>query len=273
MKCVFSLLIIGCLLAQNSDRSGIRVISAGEGWSLDGQSLARGDKVSGVSSVTGRPHADGLILECGKKGWLAHTCGNTSCRTPVCSDKNAQRVDQAASGPHETERLPSTFSSLLGREPREVVTLGVRAAGVADGLAVEDAQGVHWEPVLGRLLHGPHCFYLSALPLKPSDDPKHFMTNWRHSDTSGIASVPNLRPGLYAIAEAVIGSNGVCTKENGARTAWVLVIAPVDSVRLTPEWKRASSRLDRLAEIVTPGVVSTVRRALLAYWADNLSTH
>jgi hypothetical protein len=273
MKLFMVALLTGALLAQGPGKSMIRVISAGQGWSVDGRALERGKWIAGISSVTGRAHGDGLILDCGTKGWLAYTCGNDSCRFPVCADKIAnlvQRVDLAGEDPRGIEWLVPMLTSLFRREPRDVVTLGVRSVGVADGLAFQDRDDTHWAPVLDRVLDGTHCFRLTSLPTKTGKHGRYFIVNWRHSDAaSGTAKTRSLRPGLYSVAEGIVGAGATCTERPGTKSAWVLVVAAADYERIDSEWKRASLQFDRIASTADPSAVETVRRAFLAYWADN----
>jgi hypothetical protein len=279
MKGIFCLLLIGSLFAEDSSHLAIRVISAGEGWSMDGRPLTRNNALPAISSITGRPHADGLILECGKKGWLAYQCGNTDCRIPVCASKGSsysvQRVDGAAKGQNADHSQDSMLLSFFNREPRDVVTLGVRAAGIADdGVVLEDAEGVHLAPVLDSVLDGRYCFCVGALPADQGED-LALQIVWRHSEAaSGTTKNPGLIQGLYTIREGAIGSDGACIRDADAQPAWVLVTAAADFARIERNWKQASSRLNRLAAKprVDPIVVSTVRRILLAYLADHLGS-
>src|ERR1039458_8303843 len=187
MKLFLVALLTGALLAQGPGKSMIRVISAGEGWSVDGRALERGKWLAGISSVTGRAHADGLILDCAAKGWIAYTSGNDSCRFPVCADKvcnSVQRVDLAGEDPRTTGWLVPMLTSLFRREPRDVVTLGVRSVGVADGLALQDREDTHWAPVLDRMLDGTHCFRLTSLPAGTAKQGRYFIVNWQHSEAA-----------------------------------------------------------------------------------------
>ena len=273
MKLFLVALLRGALLAQGPGKSMIRVISAGEGWSVDGRALERGKWLAGISSVTGRAHADGLILDCAAKGWIAYTSGNDSCRFPVCADKvcnSVQRVDLAGEDPRTTGWLVPMLTSLFRREPRDVVTLGVRSVGVADGLALQDREDTHWAPVLDRMLDGTHCFRLTSLPAGTAKQGRYFIVNWQHSEAaSGTAKSRGLRPGLYSVAEGIVGAGATCTDRPNAQSAWVLVLAAADYERIDSEWKRASGQFDRIALKADPSAVETVRRAFLAYWADN----
>jgi hypothetical protein len=277
MKLTYCFLLTVSLLAQDSAHSGALVINAGEGWSIDGRSPMRGDVLPALSSISGRPHADGLILECGKKGWLAYECGNKICRIPVCSSWGAsfsvQRMDSIVNDRDAIGSPDSMLPSFLSREPREVVTLGVRGAGITDGVVLQDTLGVHLASVLDPILDGTHCFRFSTLPASNVEYATPRIA-WRHSEiSSGTAKVKGLMPGLYTIEKLVIGTDGACVKDGTAQHAWVLVTTAADFGRIAPEWQRVSSRLNHLAAKpgVDPTVVSTVHRIFLSYWADNLS--
>jgi hypothetical protein len=281
MKLTCCLLLIASLLAQDSTQPGARVISAGDGWAMDGILTMRGKTIPAISSISGKPHADGLILECGRKGWLAYQCGNKECRIPVCSSKGAntytvQRVDSAVNDRDTGGSPDSMLSSFFNRAPVGVETSGGRGAGkIADGVVLQDAIGVQWEPVLEPVIDGIHCFRVNSLP---STHPEYATLQlvWRHSEAaSGIAKVPRLMPGLYVVAGMEIGPDGACVVTVGDTPgAWVLITSARDFARINGEWKRISSRLNHLAtrpEVDTT-VVATLRRIFLAYWADHLST-
>jgi hypothetical protein len=269
-------IVIGCLAAQDSIHPGVRVISGGSGWSLDTRRIARNDTLPVIASVTGRAYADGLILDCGKKGWLAYQCGKVPCRLPVCRSGGSdavQRVDPAAQDRHISRSLPSIVISLIRREPREVVPAGVRDGTMAEGVILKDAQGVYWAPVLKPVVDGPHCFHLTALP-RPKDKPiDTFRVDWRHSDTgSGTAKSLDVVPGLYTVQEGILDSAGACKANPEASSRWILVAGPADWKRIAPEWERTSRYLGRLGRRkIAPAAISTIRHAHLAYWADLLA--
>ena len=270
MKWVLLLPLTACLLAQHDDSARIRVISAGKRWSIDGRALMRGDFLDGASSVTGQPHADGLILGCGAKGWLAYACARTPCRIPPCAEKLDTPVRRVDEPPHSTERQDSLLRSLIKREPREVVTTGVRSVGVSDGIAVQGAQGTLWADVLGRVLDGAHCFHLRPLPKTPAGSTPVFIRNWQHSDrSSAIVRIDGLRPGLYNVTEGIV-AGGACAEANDVDAAWVLIVSAKHFREIDSRWVTASSHLQRIARGVDPMVVATVRHALLAHLADTM---
>lgn len=283
MKPTLCLFLVGFAMGQNSVQPGIRVISAGSSgdrksaWSIDGNPLVRGDRVSLIGSVTGRDGASDLILECGAKGWLAYAC-RSSCPIPVCADKirdgSVQRVDPLPpeGNPRSQAWLLDVIGSLFSREPNDLVPLGGRGVTVTETPILQDAQGEHWAPALARAIDGSHCFRVSLLP-PVSSEPHTFTLSWQHTDSSGITRVSGLRPGLYVMEEGVIGTEKACGPLKSAESAWVLVLRDVDYNRVSLDWDQRSSWLGKLADKVDdPAVISTIRHALLAYWADTAST-
>jgi hypothetical protein len=124
-------------------------------------------------------------------------------------------------------------------------------------------------PALQRTVDGAHCFRLRRLPLLETEPTMGFV-DWRHTDASGVVPFSKLEAGLYRMEEGAVRSTGVCNQIEPAATAWVLIAIPADYKRISPDWDRRSSSLRTHARRVDPDVITTVRHALLAYWADTL---
>src|SRR5258706_302218 len=97
MKRLVPLLLAGLLSAQTE--LPVRVITAGQGWLQGTRQLTRGDRLSAVTSLTGKEPSD-LVLDCGPAGWLSYSCARYPCSIPVCSTKvdsaTVRRVDPDA---------------------------------------------------------------------------------------------------------------------------------------------------------------------------------
>jgi hypothetical protein len=66
-----------------------------------------------------------------------------------------------------------------------------------------------------------------------------------------------------------VSSPSICQKADQPATAWVLIATPADYRRINADWTQRSSLFKTLARKADRDAASTMRHALLAYWADN----
>jgi hypothetical protein len=269
-------LFVSSLFAQNAAKSGrpdqIVVITAQPGWSIGKKTLQRGDPLPAFADLIGTAEAGDLVLKCGQAGWYAYNCGGKSCRVPVCAAQVAGvKVTRSDPGvPVWREKADLMLLALMGHEPKDAPTLGVRGGGnPSEAVLVQTIQGVHWGPALNRVLEGRYCFRLSSLPAGPS---KTFTLDWDRSVASeGIASVPGLTPGLYSLDK---GSrpDGSCDFDPDATPAWVIVASERDFKRVGEQWKESAAWFQQIEQSgAGPAVVVTAHHAALAFLADSLS--
>lgn len=245
-----------------------RVVSSGRGWYQGKILLLRDATVEPNVPLVSTKDTGDLILDCGNRGWWLYHCNAESCMIRPCAESSDKSVN--ISRPlmaHITEML----GPLVRRERAELAVAGVRgSSGVSDAVVLQTAQGIHWGPALSRVLEGHYCFRLSRLP--PGSEPvRTFTLDWDRSvEKEGIAVVPNLVPGLFALAQGVPGANASCAVDANAVSAWVLIVPQAAFEQVDEQWQEDSSQVDDLEQSgASTSAVTTLRHAILAWLADS----
>jgi|GEM_PF-1472693 hypothetical protein len=272
------LFLTGSLCSQNKPDANrpVQVVSAKD-WFLGTREIANGEGLPALAELTAGKSPSELILSC-NSGLLTYTCethpctcGKHACRVPVCATRvEGIRVNPKAPAPVP----PNMLESFLRHQPKDPVTLGVRAGGNPnDAVVLQTADTVHWAPALDRVLEGSYCFRLSPLPAASSPAPTIFNLNWDRSvESEGIAPVPTLRPGAYLLMKGEPGPGPSCRFDDpDAAPAWVVVAPEPAFTRVNTEWNAYGPQLTELEQSdASPTVVSTVRRAILSSLADSI---
>lgn len=245
-----------------------RLVSSGKGWLIDQHLAPRGKTLSEKAVVSGTANDGELIVEC-PKGWMQYTCGD-KCQFPPCFDQSDPRVGKITV---KELGLSSRFlNALVAREPKDVVTLGVRAGGnPSDALLLEDAQGVHWGPALNRVLEGHYCLRLTPLP---SGTVRTFSLDWdRSSDPEGLGAAPNLASGVYSLQKGTPGSSSACTVDPDSVPAWVTILPQYQYAKASAVWKTESARIAQIERSdAGPDAAAILRHAVLASFVDSTAS-
>lgn len=277
MKLLFLLLPAGALLvqAQKAPSNGPKVINADPGWTFDGSPIDRDHQLPATAQLEG-PAGTTVILDCDSSVWLAYSCGAGPCNIPACANPVpgviVRNVNPYAHSP-QGKSLTALFHSLFSREPKSPETAAARSGGnPSDAVVLQTAQGIHWGPALQRVLEGQHCFRLSQLPVRATGLIKTFTLDWdRSAEAEGVAQIPGLMPGAYAIEKGTPGPNEICRIDSDGVPAWVVVTPEADFRRVSAEWKDASAWLTQLEQSgAGRSTILTVRHAILAGLADSL---
>jgi hypothetical protein len=165
-------------------------------------------------------------------------------------------------------------AAFLGREPKEGVTLGVRAGGnPADAVLLKNAQGVRWGPALNRVIEGRYCLRLNPLPAPARAAPQVFPLEWdRDTDPEGVGQASALVPGLYTLDKGKPGAGGACSVDPDETAAWVLIAIEPQFAKLNVQWKEKATDLAQLERAGTPPpVMASLRHAILAALADGVA--
>jgi hypothetical protein len=137
---------------------------------------------------------------------------------------------------------------------------------------IQTPQGVHWAPALIRVLEGQYCFRLTHLPVSAVSGTHAFAMDWDRSvEKEGIATVPNLLPGLYRFEEGTPAPNGACRLNADSAPAWVLVTPQARFAAIDKQWQEDSAKIDDLEQVgLSTSALSTLRHGVLATLADTL---
>jgi hypothetical protein len=246
-----------------------QVVSAGRGWYQGRTLLLRRTPVDATTPLTSANGGGDLILDCGNRGWIVYHCHKDSCSVMPCAEAKTESVDVSrAYWAHITEML----NPLVQREQAEPAVSGVRGSGgPSDAVVLQTPQGIHWGPALTRVLEGSYCLRLNRLPTGPARD---FMLNWdRAVEKEGIAQVPNLRPGLYSLAQGKAAGNAACSPDPNLTPAWVLVTPQSAFGQVNKQWEDNSSQVDDIEQTgASTSAVSTLRHAILAWLAQSVES-
>jgi hypothetical protein len=277
VKSALRLLLALCLLVQNGEAQNaqVRVLTAGPGWSADGRALQRGGIVPAGADLTGR-EASGLLLEC-PSGWIAYSCRNGNCAVRACemsgTGVEAKAVQIATAGLSVgISGLRAAADALFRREARDPIIAAARAGGnPGDAVVLQDDRGVHWGPALSRVLEGRYCFRVTPLPAAAATATT-FVLDWdRSRDRDGVAPVPGLAPGLYALQKGRGDNSAACEPDPDSTTAWVLVAPGADFERINTGWRNQTIAIAELeASGADAAVVRTIRHAVLSGLAESL---
>jgi hypothetical protein len=252
-----------------SAQTSPRVVSSGRGWYQGKTLLVRNASADPRTSLSSAKGTGDLILDCGNRGWFIYQCRQDSCNIPPCAESNQGGVEVSrAYLAHITEM----FSPLVQREQAELAVSGVRGSGgPSDAVVMQTPQGVHWGPTLTRVLEGSYCFRLTHVPTGPA---RSFNLNWdRAVEKEGIAVVPDLQPGLYAIAEGKAASGGACTPDSSLAPAWVLVVPQASFPQIDKQWQEDSAQVDDIEQAgASTSAVTTLRHAILAWLAQSVES-
>jgi hypothetical protein len=251
-----------------------RVVSSGKGWfrADDSRLLLRDDRLAVRDRLTGGKDGGELILDCGQRGWFTYRCESGTCtNVHVCAETNdgGAKVERAPLLAHLTEMRVS----LVRREPAELAVAGVRGeGGPSDAVVMLTPQGVHWAPVLGRVLEGRYCFRLAHLPAASAGPFRTFTLDWDKTvEKEGIAPVANLIPGLYGLEKGVPGTNANCRLDANVLPVWVLVVPSAAFDAVNKQWDDDSNQVDELEQSgAATSVLMTLRHAVLAWLADSV---
>jgi hypothetical protein len=247
-----------------------RLVSSGKGWLIDGHLTTRGTVLPETSVVSGTVNDGELIVEC-PKGWIQYMCGD-KCRFPPCFDKTDTKPAVGKITVKELGMGSRFLNALVVREPKDVVTLGVRAGGnPSDALLLEDARGVHWGPALNRVLEGHYCLRLIPLPSGPV---RTFSLDWdRSSDSEGVGAAPNLTGGVYSLQKGTPGSGSACTVDPDSVPAWVTILSQDQYANAIAVWKTESARITQIERSrAGPDAAAILRHAVLASLADSTAS-
>jgi len=219
------------------------LVSSGKGWLIGGHLTARGKALAEGAVASGTADDGELIVEC-PKGWMQYTCGD-NCQFPPCFDKSDTKPRVGKITVKELGMGSRFLNALVAREPKDVVTLGVRAGGnPSDALLLEDARGVHWGPALNRVLEGHYCFRLTPLP---SGTVRTFSLDWdRSSDPDGVGVAPNLTAGVYSLQKGTPGSSSSCAVDPDSVPAWVTILPQDQYAKASAVWKTESARITQI---------------------------
>jgi hypothetical protein len=263
------------VLAQ--DARPVRVISETPGWFVHDRQAVRGDRLPAKEEITGRTKTD-LILDCGEAGWIAYTCKQAPCSVRACvpaaDGVSVQRVDpDARNGAGAPASLGTMLASFFRRAPKSPETLGVRGGGNPnDAVVARNGDEVDFAPALNRVLEGRYCFQVSQLPAASAAPAAAFTLDWdRERKDSGRARVAGIRPGAYTLRKGTPAGPDRCVFEDDAAPAWVVIAPQNDWSRLDAQWKSYGAWFRQLETSgAAPGVVATVRRAVLSSLADTV---
>jgi hypothetical protein len=261
---------------KNAPNSEIIVYEAGQGWSLGGKLLTKGQRLSAISELTGTQAESALVLNCGKEQLVAYACPHEPCRVPVCSIKVDGVTVTQFSSHNLFEEISAVFrdatDSYLRREPKPLAILGVRAGGsLSDGVVRKAGPDIHWGPVFKRVLEGTYCLRMTSLPVQGTTT-RNVSINWdRTVDAEGILPMPGLQPGLYAVEKGSPDASGQCVVDPDLPAVWVLVAANANFDQVERAWTDASAQFSQLQKAgATPFVIATFRHAVLSYLADSI---
>lgn len=258
---------LGLVTLPMAAQKTVRVIAEGDRWRrANGGPVVRGAALPATEDLKGSAGATDLMLDCGPLGWQVYSC-SVACLVPVCSGAQKGVTMQRVNPGLVQSGLTDSLTAWFKRELQKPVTLGVRGGGnPVDSVVLSDARGVHWAPALRRVLEGAICFRLSLLPDGPVQT---VQLNWdRTVDAEGLAA--GLRPGAYRVRKGVPAA-GACKLDEDGTAAWVVVAPAAKFPALEADWKRQGVNFEQLiAEGASPSVVSIVRHAVLAGYAETV---
>ncbi len=256
--------------AQEDKGSRVTVVLPVKGWSFEGRPIAEKDTLRrSADLIESGSEASDLVLDCGKDGWLSYYC-EKPCHVAACAAGNGKRVDPVTRG---GSSIVGLFASLVKREPTPLAVLGVRAGGnLTDAVVRQTGTEVHLAPALNRVLEGRYCFRFTPLPPGNPDATRTVTMDWdRSAESEGIVSIPNFRPGLYVLEKSTPGDSGNCVFDIDAVKAWALVTSDADFSGIEPQWKDYTAQLREIERSgASPGILLTVRHAILAHLADSI---
>ena len=248
------------------------VVSAGREWRQGTKTLTRNAALEPRTLLTGAMSTGDLILDCGNRGAFLYHCLANGCSAPPCAETDSV-TSRVSVHRLAFPGLTDMFTRLTRREPAELAVAGVRgSAGPSDAVVMQTPQGVHWAPALARVLEGRYCFRLSHLPISPSNPTRIFTLDWdRAVEKEGIATVPNLAPGLYAIEKGSPETNASCRPDPNSAPAWVLVAPQSNFQVVNKRWDDNLSQIDDLEQSgASTSALSALRHAILASLADSI---
>jgi hypothetical protein len=267
MKVAGTVLLTFVLAQNGSDQQqDVRVVNRPPaGWTFNGKPLPEkgplrlrpGDEI--VARGAGQAE-----LGCPNDVVFAYSCRAQTCRARVC-ELDGEGMDVRRSG---VKGLMDWLSAWTSREPSLPVIAAARAGGApSEAVLVQDGRGIHWAPSLVRVLEGRSCFRLSPLPAVAKATVP-FTLDWdRTVDPEGVALVPNISPGLYALEKGTAVSGG-CDRDPDAVAAWVLIVPTGDFARLNGEWGEQRKSIAALEQSgLSPVAARHIRQAALAYLA------
>jgi hypothetical protein len=205
--------VCGLNSAQGQER--VRIIRAGEGWSVDGREL--GTSVAAEAKISGKEKASGLALRCknGQEELLIEYSCDKACSMPPCGTGDGVKRQDA----RLTTRLMAAVFSLTEREGPTMVTLAARAGGTPnDALLLVSDTGIDFSSALRRVVEGKYCFRLTGagMPVRT------FTLDWdRERANSGRAIVNGVAQGIFRLEKA---AEGGCERDPETGSAWVAVL-------------------------------------------------
>jgi len=265
MRVRIVLLALPLLVAALPAQDQATVVSAGKGWTYNGKVLLRGQVIDKEHQLSADMPAGELLLDC-PRALIRYVC-DSRCNVLVCVGQSS-----AAHIVEFPAWAKSVVRPFLRLEPREVAALGVRGGGnPVDALLLMDVRGVHWGPALARVLEGRYCLRLTPLP---SGTARVFTIDWdRATDAEGVTPAPGVAAGIYSLDKGTPGAPGVCTLENDARAAWVVVAPEAQFNRVNPGWKQRSAEIAQLERSdAGPDAAATLRHAVLASLSDSVAS-
>jgi hypothetical protein len=259
------------------------VISGGQNWLVNGRTVVRGQPLEAGSIITGTKAFD-LVLSC-PAGWLAYSCEKGPCRFPACStEAEGAKILRSDPGAQTSEasvlavsqaQLKSFILALFKREPKQPRLMIGRSGGDPnDAVLLQDDRGLHAAPALMRVLAGQYCFAFRGLPLEEGAPAQTFTLNWdRETDNEGVIPQTNLAAGAYQIEKGTPGADGKCVLDPEGAPAWVLIAGPSQIAGVRARWTENVEWLRQLEQSqASRGVVTTVRRAVLAFLAESVES-
>jgi hypothetical protein len=276
-----ALLVLAVLAGQagksSSDAQPVNILMASKGWQMGKQPVTQGQKLPTTAVLTTEESGE-LVLSCPQNGWLAYSCNRYPCRVSACAtqlpDVAVHRIDKGAeSGSTPDSSWVHSFVSLLTRESRPPVTLGVRGGGNPnDAVVLERGEEVHLAPALLRVLEGEYCFGLTSLSANRGHSETVFRLAWNKSDEpEGIVKLQNVQAGVYALEKKTLESSGTCSADPKAVPAWILIAPESDFQDLATRWKSNRAWFDQLSSSgANPAVVTAMHHAAIADLSSSL---
>ncbi len=273
------IILIGCVLSFSAfAQEPAQVIHADADWRVSGHAPQSGERIKfGMelrSSATGE-----LLLHCGRQGIIAYSCKNQSCAVQACSTQGqnvtAKMIEAKSAGINaSSSALSGILDGVFYRRPRAPIIAASRAGGgPSDAVLLQDSKGIHWGPMISRVLEGRYCFRVSPLRSENKSQPATFNLAWdREADADAAVAVTGLTAGSYQI-ETGVPSGANCAVDPSTVPAWVLITSSSRFQHAAADWKEGQTGLANLQSGgLTLAAAESLRRLLLMSIENSLDS-
>jgi hypothetical protein len=244
------------------------VVVDSDGFQSNGQPAKRGQTVDKGTKFSGKRAAE-VLLSCNDVvAW--YVCKQETCEVTACADKSPGVQKRDLKFDERAPRPSGIIDRLLAlgkRDPTPAAVAGARGMGsLVDAVVLLDDRGVHWAPAFAGVYERNYCLVVSTLPASRQTWTTTLQWDPRR-DAEGLAPVPGLTTGLYAVGKGSPGAG--CVPDPNEEPGWVLIVGPATFSQLDPDWRSQAASIDELEQSgASPRLVATLRHAVLSGLAD-----